>query len=327
MKRGTWNDYVNELTNIKQLCEKTNMDWLVMVIGDEGSGKTTFSLRSAQVVDKKFDIKKQLVYNLEDFSNLTLDFMGEKKEEVQKLRSIVWDEAVDALFSRNYSSPVQKDLVRLYIKNRSLQHFTFINIPSPWYVDLYLRAHRTKAIAYCWLDRDNLSRRYVSLYYRNSFKDFLRSRLEAEYLMLDRPEFLKRYPPAVTFEFKSLEGTQTWEDYEEMKYADQRKTIEKIRDNSRLRRKSEETEVTKYMPMANFMPWLVCNFPAKDKMGRDREGYLYFSYELLAGAGYTSKSSITYLINKAINEGLITSIGKREYQILDRGKKYIINKD
>jgi len=322
---GTWKDYTNELKRTVDMCKKYKLDWLTIVMGDEGGGKTTFSIKSALEVDPKFNLKNQMVYNLEEFAKTTLKFMGEKKEDVQKLRSIIWDEAVDSLFSRNYSSPIQKDLIRLYIKNRSLQHFTFINIPSPFYVDLYLRAHRAKCMAYCWMDRENFNKRYVSLYYRDAFRHFLKDRVNSEYLMLDREAFLKAYPPSYTFAFTGLEGSKLWNEYEDMKYNNQKETIKKIGDNAQLRRKAEETQVNRHMPMKNFIAWLSYNFTARDKMGEKRDDYLTFSYELLAKEGYTAKSNVTYLVNKAINEGLIYKIGVREYQLL-KGGIAMINK-
>jgi hypothetical protein len=314
---GNWDDYLNELSHITKFCEKTHNDWPFLMMGDEGGGKSTLGIKTALELDETFDIEKQIVYTLKDYANLTLDLID------QPYKAILWDEAVDSLFSRTYSANEQVKLVQLYIKNRSLQQYPIITIPSMFYIDKYMRSHRIKTVNYCWIDRQHFDKRYFAMYFRSSFKNILMDKQKAEHMMLDRSEFIKYYPPDYIFEFTGLQKTSIWDKYEKLKYKNQKDTIKNIVKELQALEDSKRIGFNRNTKLDIFLNWLLSNFPAKDKLGNVTEDYLEFTQELVAKEAITAKGNINLLVNRCINLGLVKKIGARQYYITSKGKALI----
>ena len=86
---------------------KKNQESCVMVItGRPGKGKSYIALRLAQEIDRRFDVKKQLIYD----RKALLNAIGEDSS-IQRGQVLIVDEAQFAMASRNWSDSLQKDLM------------------------------------------------------------------------------------------------------------------------------------------------------------------------------------------------------------------------
>ena len=90
---------------------------ILAIMGKPGTGKTYFALRLAKMIDRKFDVKKQVIYDQKQLLNAISEDSDLKRGQV-----LIMDEAQFSINSRNWSDSLQKDLVE------NLQAIRFKNI-------------------------------------------------------------------------------------------------------------------------------------------------------------------------------------------------------
>lgn len=108
-------------------------DHFIVIVGNEGSGKSQLGLQMGAIIDPTFDINR-ICYSPEDFIKRTLHSTpGE---------SFLIDEGSMMLFSRQTMSKGNVNLVQIVQLMRQLRLCTIICIPTFEQLDGYIRRHR-----------------------------------------------------------------------------------------------------------------------------------------------------------------------------------------
>lgn len=165
-------------------CLNYNDDIVIIVSGDEGSGKSTLSLALAQQIDPNFtanqiyyqwkdyiaaqivalqnqikDLPEELVNQYKDHYELTNEDLNAQHTNLGPGSVLVYDEAGTQLHSRSSMSKGNIDQVKLFISNRFLRFVHILNVPKPGSLDRYVRHERVKY--FIWVDRkylDNMTK-------------------------------------------------------------------------------------------------------------------------------------------------------------------------
>ena len=152
---------------------KYNRDYVAVITGMEGAGKSTLALLLGQAIDKNFSMDK-IIFDYNDYLNLVLDrTRHDNKESV-----IMFDETALTSFSRNSQSDDGKDFVQNLIINRYLNNFQILILPSLKWLDVYPREHRTMVLFHC-LSKENIQseteNRYLAVYGKHKLIDILKT--------------------------------------------------------------------------------------------------------------------------------------------------------
>lgn len=197
-------DFKKLLPNLKKIhefCETENQDWVFLVSGMEGAGKSTLALHLALLMDPRFEFEDQMIYSWNEEYGY-LDYI--KKFRHSPFRSVIFDEAICVLFSREHASGDVKDAVKVFNMNRDLKHFSFLVLPSPWSLDIDLRERRARCLFYVFQNVKNHKRYYA--YY--SAKKLVRISQDERLRKLWRyPKlFMNNLHPDFVESFPKLEG-------------------------------------------------------------------------------------------------------------------------
>lgn len=128
------------LENIKSRMKNRNLDWVWLNVGEEGSGKSSFSLQLAQEIDEDFSVEQVCFSGKEYMQTAT---------ELEPYSAIVLDEGIQSLFSRNAMKKENKQFVQFFRQCRELNLFHIINIPSYAELDKSIRQDRVKTVSRC----------------------------------------------------------------------------------------------------------------------------------------------------------------------------------
>jgi len=124
---------INNLKGIKSKFIEKDNDYLLIIDGREGSGKSTLGLHACSVVDKTF--------SHEDVAFTAKDFLTKlHKSKVKK--ALMWDEAVEGAFSRDSINRTNKMIVTAMMVARAKKIFIIVIIPTFFLLDKYFRMHR-----------------------------------------------------------------------------------------------------------------------------------------------------------------------------------------
>lgn len=292
-----------QIENIKNYCRDFKQDWVFCFSGDEGSGKSTIAVKTAMMLDPTFNIKTQIVNSLHDYSKLV------KKFAEKPYKAIVFDEAVKCFYNREYGSRSNVILMKMFISNRSFQHFNILTIPSPFYLDKYIREWRIKTMVYTWIDKYNFNIRKFGVYNKRAYKSVIMGGQLARYQMMDNETFLRQYPPNYECMFSPLQN-KNWEDYSDVKDKEQDKLID---ESIRAAETMEVGNINSFgrSTEANiFVKWLSSNFGYTDEK---EQIYINVRSEDAAIEAVTPHGTIKYLINKGIRAGNLQEVDKEKF--------------
>lgn len=191
------------IPRIVAYCKRYNQDWIFMIAGGEGSGKSNIGLQLAHIVDPEFELANQMVYSFaEEYSYL--EFIKNFKDK--PFRAVVFDEAVTALFSREHQKAEVRDAIKIFNMNRQLNHFSILIIPSFWSLDVDIRERRARSFIYVFQNEHNFGR-YYAYYSRKKIplistndmarKTFLSSTLFMQTVNPNYVERFKRMPASI----------------------------------------------------------------------------------------------------------------------------------
>jgi len=130
---------------------KENDDRVYVVIGQEGSGKSTFTFQQAKFIDHSFNL---------DRICFTADQFLEQITSAPRGAVVVFDEAFRGFSSKSSQSKVNKVLVQAMMEVRRRNLIIFIVIPSLILLEHYIVVHRSNAIFSIYKRNPTKGRKY-----------------------------------------------------------------------------------------------------------------------------------------------------------------------
>lgn len=119
-------------------------DWLILVDGTEGGGKSVLAQQGAKYVDDTFNIDR-IAFTPLGFRNAILS--------AQKYNAVIYDEAYTGLSSRGTMSDVNKMLVAMLAEIRQKNLFVFVVMPSFFDLDRNVAIWRSRGLLHVYTDK------------------------------------------------------------------------------------------------------------------------------------------------------------------------------
>jgi ABC-type dipeptide/oligopeptide/nickel transport system ATPase component len=165
----------------KRVLEK-DRDFVLVIDGEEGSGKSVLAQQIAKYFDPTFNLDR-IVFTSDEFLKLIKD------PNTKKGNAIVLDEAFSAANSRASLTEVNRAMIGVATEMRQKNLFVIFCIPSFFDLDKYFALWRCRALFHVYFTEDE-SRRYV-IFPKEHKKDlYLRGKKTYNY---SRP--YSPYPP------------------------------------------------------------------------------------------------------------------------------------
>ena len=174
---------------VKDILRK-DMDFFMVVDGYEGLGKTTLALEICNYIDDDFNLGK-LAFTGDEFIGVL--------RNAEPYSAVLLDEGGTVLFSRRAMDEMNKRIVELLMTIRAKNLFFCLCLPNIFWLDVYARKHRVGALAHV------TKRGRFSFYSKRRIGQMLKEN------MYGRPNF--------TESFRSLDGNELWDQYQEKKFA------------------------------------------------------------------------------------------------------------
>ncbi len=128
---------IKAVNTLKHSVIKKDADVVIVIDGQEGSGKSVFTMQLAKLLNPEFSLN-DIVFTPEDFV--------QKIDKAKKFQVILYDEAYSGLASRQSLSAVNKLLVSNMIQMRQKNLFVLIVLPSFFMLDKYVALFRSKVL-------------------------------------------------------------------------------------------------------------------------------------------------------------------------------------
>jgi len=123
--------------SIKSALHVKDKDWVLIIDGMEGCGKSVFAMQVAKYVDSSFNIDR-IAFNGQQFKEIIM--------KAGKGQAVVFDEAFVGLSSRAALSEINNMLVGLMMQMRQKNLFVIIVLPSFFLLDKYVALWRAKGL-------------------------------------------------------------------------------------------------------------------------------------------------------------------------------------
>jgi len=140
------------LQKIRELVRKKDRDWVGVVDGEEGSGKSVLAMQIAKVLDPKFNMDK-LCFNSDQFVKAI--------KTSPKFSCIVLDEGYASANARASLTEVNRSLVALGTEMRQRNLFVIIVLPTFFDLDKYFALWRSRCLFHVYFTRDGQRGRYI----------------------------------------------------------------------------------------------------------------------------------------------------------------------
>lgn len=134
----------NNLTAAAKNAKKYNGDLLIVIDGEEGSGKSTLGRQIAKILDPTFNEKRIA------FSSLYFRRMA---YETKEYRAIVLDESKEDLDRKSTMSKKNRMFMNFLSQARVLHKFMIVILPSVYDLDSYVAEHRAKMLLHTYKHR------------------------------------------------------------------------------------------------------------------------------------------------------------------------------
>jgi len=132
----------SNLDIIKEAIIGKDLDFIFIVDGMEGAGKSVLAMQMAYYLDRKFSINN-LAFTPEQFK--------EKVTNVKrKYQAIVFDEAFSGLYSRTAMTYVNISIVSMLAEIRQKNLFIFVVLPTFFDLDRYVAIWRSRALVHVY---------------------------------------------------------------------------------------------------------------------------------------------------------------------------------
>jgi len=141
--------YVNDKLiinlNIIKKRVKDDLDFVFIIDGPEGSGKSVLAMQLAGYLDPSIDLER-ITFMPDDFCNQVL--------KAKRYQAVVFDEAYGGLSSRSAMSMVNRTIVRMMAEIRQKNLFLFIVLPTFFDLDKNIALWRGKVLIHTYFNHD-----------------------------------------------------------------------------------------------------------------------------------------------------------------------------
>jgi len=153
-KQGFFIDNVlkQQLDIIKKEVIKKDRDFVLVIDGDEGVGKSVLAQQIAKTLDDNFNLEN-ICFNADQFIW--------KLKNSTKHTCIVLDEAYNSASSRGSLTEVNRSMVGVATEMRQMNLFVIIVLPSFFDLDKYFALWRCKSLIHVYFAEDGSRGRYV----------------------------------------------------------------------------------------------------------------------------------------------------------------------
>lgn len=124
-------------TNKCEWCKRNNRDYVVIVCGAEGGGKSSFVLGICSLASPSFNVNN-VIYGYKEFCNF-LDTSPPNQ-------AIQIDESADFLMSREAMGKERRDFLKRMMKVRSANHFLVFVISDVTLLERYIKSFRASCL-------------------------------------------------------------------------------------------------------------------------------------------------------------------------------------
>ncbi len=143
----------SELDTVKKRVLTKDRDWVMVIDGEEGAGKSVLAQQIAKYLDPEFDIDR-IVFNSDEFLKIIKD------PKTKKGSCIIMDEAFSAANNRASLSEVNRAMIGVATEMRQRNLFVILVLPSFFDLDKYFALWRCRALFHVYFTKDE-DRRYV----------------------------------------------------------------------------------------------------------------------------------------------------------------------
>lgn len=142
----------SQLDKVKTMVTKKDRDFVMVIDGEEGVGKSVLGMQIANYLDPNFDLDK-IVFNADQFLE------GIKKHN--KYSCIMLDEAFNASNARASLTEVNRSMLGVATEMRQRNLFVIMIIPSFFDLDKYFALWRCRALIHVYFRPDGARGSYV----------------------------------------------------------------------------------------------------------------------------------------------------------------------
>jgi hypothetical protein len=162
--------------------ERVHKDWdaVVIVTGEEGSGKTTLTAECCLYVDPTFNLDK-IVFNAEQFEELV--------DKAEPYTAILWDEADD--LGGHWANSMLMAIKKKFMRIRSKNLFIFLVTPSLFHLSIYFVMHRPLFLMEVYSDK--LERGYFRFFAKQELKNLYIHGKKYWNMRAWKPNFIGRF--------------------------------------------------------------------------------------------------------------------------------------
>lgn len=120
------------LNNVRRRLHRLNQNWIAVITGSVGSGKSWTGIKICRYIDNDFTIDR-VVFSAKELLDLV------RSGELKRGSAILLDEAGIAMGSREFQSKENKQLSALFQTFRSLNYALVITVPNMAFIDRQAR--------------------------------------------------------------------------------------------------------------------------------------------------------------------------------------------
>ena len=143
---------LQNLDKVKYRLEKKDKDFVMLVDGKEGAGKSTLAVQMAKYVDNSFCV---------DRCCMTSEQFKEAIYKAKKGQAVIYDEAFTGLSSKGALSEINRMLVSLMMQMRQKNLLVIIVLPTFFMLEKYVAIFRGRVLVHVWEKND---RRYFGVF-------------------------------------------------------------------------------------------------------------------------------------------------------------------
>ena len=161
----------SNLLDIKKKLKDYDEDYVLVIDGREGSGKSVFALQVAKRMDENFNLSR-VCMNGEQFK--------ETIYKAKKGQCVLFDEAFTGLSSRSSMSEMNRMLVSLMMQMRQKNLFVIIVLPTFFMLDRYCAIFRSRALIH--ITKKDKRRKFWVFNHRKKKKVYLEGKQSLSFL-------------------------------------------------------------------------------------------------------------------------------------------------